>query len=128
MRIAVPISLIVLASVVTLAHTSPQEEGDLGTEWEAPEDAKAKPNPLPSTAEVLAEGSALYKKNCEMCHGVAGKGDGPAYVEGVRLEVQHDNGTKEWKKLFQRLKKDGPVRDRWSGPFENKKSKKSKKK
>ncbi len=93
MRIAIPISLIVLASVGTLAHTSQQEEGDPGTEWEAPEEAKAKPNPLPSTAEVLAEGSVLYKKNCEMCHGVTGKGDGPA-TQFVK-PAPHDISTPE---------------------------------
>ena len=93
MHIAIPISLIVLASVGTLAHTRQQEEGDPGTEWEAPEDAKAKPNPLPSTAEVLAEGSALYKKNCEMCHGVTGKGDGPA-TQFVK-PAPHDISTPE---------------------------------
>ncbi len=78
MRVGLPISFIVLASVGTLAHTGQQEEGDHGTSWEVPEEAKAKPNPLPSTSEVLAEGSDLYKKNCEMCHGATGKGDGPA--------------------------------------------------
>ncbi len=78
MRVGLPISLAVLASVGRLAYTGQQEEGDPGTKWEVPEEAEAKPNPLPSTADVLAEGSALYKKNCEMCHGATGKGDGPA--------------------------------------------------
>ena len=78
MRVGLPISFIVLASVGTLAHTGQQEEGDHGTSWEVPKEAQAKPNPLPSTSEVLAEGSALYKKNCKMCHGATGKGDGSA--------------------------------------------------
>ena len=78
MRVALSIPLIALASVGTFAHTSEQEQGDSGSKWEAPEEAKAEPNPLPSTAEILGEGSTLYKKNCEMCHGPTGKGDGPA--------------------------------------------------
>lgn len=78
MRVALSISLIVLSTVTTLAHTSQQKQGDPGTKWEVPAEAKAKTNPLPSTAEVLAQGSALFKKNCETCHGATGKGDGPA--------------------------------------------------
>jgi mono/diheme cytochrome c family protein len=33
--------------------------------------AKASP-------ESIANGEALYKRSCQMCHGPAGKGDGPA--------------------------------------------------
>jgi mono/diheme cytochrome c family protein len=33
-------------------------------------------NPLPSTAENLAQGKGLYERNCARCHGAAGLGDG----------------------------------------------------
>lgn len=32
----------------------------------------------PSGPEAADEGSALYRQNCEMCHGEDGRGDGPA--------------------------------------------------
>lgn len=46
--------------------------------WEAPPEARATENPVERTSEAVAEGSELYKKNCLMCHGENGKGDGPA--------------------------------------------------
>jgi L-alanine-DL-glutamate epimerase-like enolase superfamily enzyme len=85
------------------------------------------PEPRIINSIVYPDGSCVHMSGTLQGYGYFGAGHGPAYVEGVRLEAQHDNGTKEWKKLFQRLVKDGPVRDRWSGPFEGKKSKKNKK-
>ena len=38
-----------------------------------PAAAAAKASP-----ESIANGEALYKRSCQMCHGPAGKGDGPA--------------------------------------------------
>lgn len=46
--------------------------------WDVPEEARAVPNPVEKTPEALAAGAALFKKHCVMCHGEAGKGDGPA--------------------------------------------------
>src|SRR4029077_2474853 len=34
-------------------------------------------NPLPLTAATIDEGRALYQNTCIVCHGAAGKGDGP---------------------------------------------------
>ena len=42
-----------------------------GTQKPAAAAAKASP-------ESLANGEVLYKRSCQMCHGPAGKGDGPA--------------------------------------------------
>ena len=78
MRTVSGIFSILLACMGTSTHAGQRGEGDPGGEWNAPEDARAKPNPLPLTAELFAEASVLYKKNCESCHGTAGKGDGPA--------------------------------------------------
>jgi copper transport protein len=39
-------------------------------------------NPFPPTAESLATGRQVYQQNCQSCHGVDGRGDGPA-AEGL---------------------------------------------
>lgn len=47
-------------------------------EWKAPDGARAVKNPVAVTDEVLARGLQLFQKNCLVCHGETGKGDGPA--------------------------------------------------
>ena len=37
-----------------------------------------KKNPIEATQDSIAKGQSIYKKNCQMCHGEKGKGDGPA--------------------------------------------------
>jgi mono/diheme cytochrome c family protein len=54
------------------------QETQQSTAWEVPAEAKAVPNPVEATPEALAAGADLFKKHCVMCHGEAGKGDGPA--------------------------------------------------
>jgi mono/diheme cytochrome c family protein len=62
-------------SGLALAAQDTQPEGSV---WEVPAEAKAVPNPVEATPEALAAGADLFKKHCLMCHGEAGKGDGPA--------------------------------------------------
>lgn len=45
--------------------------------WDLPPDADDTKNPNPVTPIVLNAGKALFRKNCERCHGPEGKGDGP---------------------------------------------------
>lgn len=40
--------------------------------------AGKKPAAAAATPESLTNGTALYKRQCVMCHGAAGLGDGPA--------------------------------------------------
>ncbi len=47
-------------------------------EWKAPARAARKKNPIPSDANSIAAGKAVYVQECLSCHGTAGKGDGPA--------------------------------------------------
>ena len=35
-------------------------------------------NPLPESTENIADGEMLYQRQCMVCHGASGKGDGPA--------------------------------------------------
>jgi mono/diheme cytochrome c family protein len=37
-----------------------------------------KKNPVEATQASIAKGQSIYKKNCQMCHGEKGRGDGPA--------------------------------------------------
>jgi mono/diheme cytochrome c family protein len=46
-------------------------------EWNIPEEAKQRQNPLQSSAQVLEAARPLYTENCERCHGLTGKGNGP---------------------------------------------------
>ncbi|MBI4297374.1 MAG: cytochrome c [Chloroflexi bacterium] len=41
------------------------------------EEAKALPNPYPRNTQTLARGQKVFQINCVVCHGAAGKGDGP---------------------------------------------------
>src|SRR4026208_1916967 len=48
--------------------------------WVAPEAEKAKKNPTPNDKKTVEQGEKVAKVNCVSCHGVKGKGDGPAAV------------------------------------------------
>lgn len=59
--------------------------------WKAPASADAKKNPMPSNEQTLAEGRAIYIKQCQSCHGKKGKGDGPS---AAQLDKPAGNFTK----------------------------------
>jgi mono/diheme cytochrome c family protein len=45
--------------------------------WQIPASAADEKNPLSPTPAVLKKGREIFVGNCQMCHGPAGKGDGP---------------------------------------------------
>jgi mono/diheme cytochrome c family protein len=47
-------------------------------EYARPAAAQTPPAAATANAESLANGAALYKRHCVMCHGASGRGDGPA--------------------------------------------------
>lgn len=47
------------------------------SEWKAPDSAKTVKNPV-EKATGLKLGEPLFRENCVICHGKAGKGDGEA--------------------------------------------------
>jgi mono/diheme cytochrome c family protein len=62
-------------SAVLLLGVMPVMAGE--TAWTAPAAEKGKGNPVSREAGVQ-EGKKVFDLNCSMCHGPAGKGDGPA--------------------------------------------------
>ncbi len=49
----------------------------MAQEWKAPAGAKGTKNPV-AKAAGLADGKTSFERNCVLCHGSGGKGDGPA--------------------------------------------------
>jgi mono/diheme cytochrome c family protein len=41
-------------------------------------------NPIPPTAESVSRGRQLFQKDCAVCHGDQGRGDGPAAASMLR--------------------------------------------
>ncbi|MGH9324393.1 MAG: c-type cytochrome [Vicinamibacteria bacterium] len=78
MRIRFMAVMAVLVGLATLALAAQEAEEGAATAWEVPAEAKAVPNPVENTPEAVGAGAELFKKHCLMCHGEAGKGDGPA--------------------------------------------------
>jgi mono/diheme cytochrome c family protein len=77
-RLAVAVSL----SVVSAAAEPPRSP-EPHVKWEAPEDARARPNPVDASPAALRRGQELYGKHCASCHGDKGRGDGPAEAYNV---------------------------------------------
>lgn len=73
-----------------------------------------RPKPRIIRTVVYPDGSCVHMANARQAYDYYGSGNGPAYVEGVRLEVRHDDGSAQWADLFARAG-EHPVRDRWNG-------------
>lgn len=43
-------------------------------------------NPYPGSAQSVARGKLLYDQHCQICHGLGGKGDGPA-AKGIDADM-----------------------------------------
>lgn len=57
-------------------------------QWNAPASADAVKNPLTGNAQATKEGAALFSKQCLMCHGAKGMGDG---IVGINLNPRPGN-------------------------------------
>ncbi len=69
-----------LAGGLIAAAALAQEKGS-AEQWTAPARAAKKKNPVAADPASIARGKVVYTKECESCHGPAGKGDGPAARE-----------------------------------------------
>lgn len=79
---------------------------------------EGKPYELPAprllNTIVYPGGSCVHMASTSQGYGYFTAGHGPAQVEGVRLEVTPDDGSREWSDLYARAEKH-PVRARWEG-------------
>lgn len=61
-------------------------------QWIAPPNSNKMINPLAKNTQATAEGKNIFKKQCSICHGETGKGDGMA---GAGLNPKPTNLTSE---------------------------------
>jgi mono/diheme cytochrome c family protein len=91
--------------IAAFATTPARAQGPSDDSWVAPERASHRANPLQPTTDVLKHGKDLFHRDCEQCHGKAGRGDGPqafslekhpADLASERVQAQSD-GAMFWK-------------------------------
>lgn len=77
---------------------------DMGGHWMAPPEAAARKNPIRADKASIARGKKIYAANCASCHGVRGKGDGPAGnalnpkpADLAAMAPKHPAGDLAWK-------------------------------
>ncbi len=68
------------------------------------------PPPRLINTAIFPDGSCIHMTKMSHQYFIT---QGPAYVEGARVESRPDDGSAEWTDLFERASK-SPVRDRWS--------------
>jgi mono/diheme cytochrome c family protein len=61
------LALIALSVVLGVTHRG---------QWNIPDEAKLRQNPIHASPQALDAARALYDDHCERCHGKTGKGDG----------------------------------------------------
>lgn len=61
------LALIISAIVLGVTHRG---------QWNIPEEAKRRANPLQPSTQVLNAARVVYDDHCERCHGKTGRGDG----------------------------------------------------
>lgn len=73
-------------------------------EWNAPEEAAQRSNPVPKDAAVIERGQKLFEQFCANCHGKNGQGDGPLATalnpKPANLAARaghHSDGDLAWK-------------------------------
>ena len=78
--------------------------GAAGEHWNAPPTAAKRRNPVASNAASIEQGKQLFKQNCAVCHGPAGRGDGPAAAslkpqpaDLAMMAGHHPDGDLAWK-------------------------------
>ena len=85
------LALIALSIVLGVTHRG---------QWNIPEEAKRRQNPIQPSPQALDAARVLYRDHCERCHGKTGKGDGADatkfstsprdLTDGSRMSAQSD--------------------------------------
>jgi mono/diheme cytochrome c family protein len=100
---SIMMTLAMLFAVIAMAPVHAQGPSD--DSWAAPARASQRANPLMPTTDVIKHGQELFHRDCEQCHGKAGRGDGPqafslekhpADLASARIQSQAD-GAFFWK-------------------------------
>jgi hypothetical protein len=66
-----------LVAVSALERQAADPNKDADDPYEIPEAARERRNPMVRSDIALRSAQTLWKKHCENCHGVTGRGDGP---------------------------------------------------
>jgi len=99
MKMSITIFILLMSWMLLNANIHPAEE------WTAPVYADTIKNPLLKNEKTIAEGKQIYESMCWTCHGLEGKGDGPASKElnpkpadhtSIKIQQQSD-GVIFWK-------------------------------
>jgi mono/diheme cytochrome c family protein len=85
-----------LLSEIVFPRINFTQEKSASTEPKMAEEDVAKKNPIPPTAESLAEARKMFGYNCAMCHGKSGDGKGDLAAD-MKLELRdwRDPGSLE---------------------------------
>lgn len=91
-------------AVALLAMIAPLQSGAHNIPSKVPKEAKERKNPLPHEEAVIKKGKDLYTNLCLTCHGLSGKGDGPAAAslghrppDLIRVLAGQTDGALLWK-------------------------------
>ena len=89
--------LVSVVALVTVLGIVGSAQGAVS--WDIPATAPREKNPLASDPDLPARGKALYASQCQRCHGLDGKNDGPDanqdemtadLTDGARVSINPD--------------------------------------
>ncbi len=63
------------------------------TSWISPTSVDTVKNPVPFSSPAMADAKKIYNNTCWSCHGVDGKGNGPASVKMNPKPADHTSST-----------------------------------
>ena len=98
-RSMLAVALVSAAIAIGAGSAGAQSETAGNTPWVAPERASKQTDPSTPSPETVRHGRMLFQRECELCHGRSGHGDGmqasalhtkPANLASERVRSQSD--------------------------------------